>query len=444
VISLLVLLACCVGIVWLLSRDVAERPDVSSASWLVLAWACLHASRPVTSWFGDPSAVTAPAGFDEGNLAEAIVNLGLIVAAVGVLARRRLSISAVIAANVCFAVLYVFWLQSVFWSDSPLITIKRLFKDLGNVAMVLVVLSDRNPAETIRAVCVRCAFVCLPLSAVAIRYYPNWGRAYVGYHMNEPMLLGITGHKNTLGILACLAVIFLLWDLLEPGPTRRPGTAHRVATVVVWLMGWYFIVAVDSATALVCAVVGSVLLLTASLSSFQRHPGRIEACGVCALVTAWLFNNFFHLERVFLENLGRDETLTTRTDMWPLLIGLQDQPLLGAGFSTFWSGRRLVETAKAFGGVIIQAHNGYLDTYLNGGLIGLGLLIVLLGVTYRRIRQRLAFGAPDARIRFAILFVALVHNFTEATFHRLSLMWFVTVFAIMEYRAPAAARAQEV
>ena len=127
-------------------------------------------------------------------------------------------------------------------------------------------------------------------------------------------------------------------------------------------------------------------------------------------------------------------SLTTRTDMWPVLLGLQDSPLLGAGFSTFWSGRRLVQIEQTFGSIVIQAHNGYLETYLNGGLIGVGLLVILLCRSYRRIREKLVLGTPDARLRFTMLFVAIVHNYTEATFYKLSLLWFMTVYAVMDYR----------
>jgi exopolysaccharide production protein ExoQ len=439
VISFLALLLCCAGILWLLSRDAARRPDVSPAAWVALIWVTLYASRPLTSWFGDPTALTTAEAHDQGNTEEALINLVLILAAAFVLARRRLRISSVISANPWLTLVYFFWLQSVLWSDEPIITAKRLFKELGNLAMVLVILTDKNPASTMRAVCVRCAYIALPLSAVVIRYYPDYGRGYVGWHMDEMMLLGITGHKNALGILACVGVIFLLWDLIERRGRGRADAAHWAATVVVLMIGWYFLLVADSATALVCAVMGSALLLAAGLPSLARHPSRIEVAGVCALVTVWTINNWFHIDKAFIENLGRNMTLTTRTDMWPVLLRLQDQPLLGAGFSTFWSGWRLVQTQQTFGHLFLQAHNGYLETYLNGGLIGVGLLIVLLAVAYTRIRQRLAEGTSDAGIRFTMLLVAIVHNFTEATFYKLSLLWFVTVFAFMDYHAPEAA-----
>jgi O-antigen ligase len=444
-ISFLALFVCLAAVGWLLSRDATERPAVSGAAWIVVAWVVIYASRPVTSWFVDPSASMSAESFDEGNPGEALIIFASIVAAVIVLVRRRIQLSGVFGENTWLVLVYLFWLQSVLWSDDPIITLKRLFKDLGNVAMVLVVLTDKNAAETIKAVCVRCAYVCLPLSVVLIRYFPNFGRSYIGYNQDQVSFVGVTENKNTLGMLAMVAVIFLLWDLLERRGTARSGTEHLTigARVLVLLTGWYLLRIADSATALVCAAFGSALLLVLGLPHLRRRPARVEVWGVCALLTAWALNSGLGLHKAFVESLGRDTSLTTRTDMWPVLLGFQDSPLLGAGFSTFWSGRRLVEIGQTFGNVVIQAHNGYLDTYLNGGLVGLGLLLVWLCVSYRRVRERLALGAADARIRLTMLFVAVVHNWTEATFYKLSLLWFVTVFAMMDYRAPAASEVSE-
>src|SRR4029077_11825127 len=221
---ILALLVCLAATAWLLSRDAAERPAVSPATWIVVVWAFIYASRPLTSWFVDPSATGSPELFDESNPSEALINLVLIVAAAVVLVRRRLQVLRVISANPWLAVVYLFWLESVLWSDDPVMTFKRLFKDLGNVAMVLVVLTDRNPVETIKAVCVRCAYIGVPLSVVLIRYYPNFGRIYIGYNVDQVWLGGVGSDKNTLGILALVAVIFLLWDLLERRWTQQDGT----------------------------------------------------------------------------------------------------------------------------------------------------------------------------------------------------------------------------
>jgi O-antigen ligase len=127
-------------------------------------------------------------------------------------------------------------------------------------------------------------------------------------------------------------------------------------------------------------------------------------------------------------------TLTTRTDVWPLLLAHQENPLVGAGFNSFWAGERLVQLFRSFGG-IMQAHNGYLETYLNGGLVGVGLLVILLFSAYRKIRKQLVLGASEGSIRFVILLSAVIYNNSEASFNKVGVLWVVTLFAIMEYRA---------
>jgi len=433
---LLVLTGGLVFVVWLLYRDVKERPSVSPAAWIVVVWVVIYSSRPVMSWFADPSAPLSTHSYDEGDFEEALVSFAVIVAGLVVLWRRGARLRQVVEQNGWLAVVYVFWLHSILWSDYPIITAKRLFKDLGEVAMVLVVLTDRNSVQAVKAVCARCAYIGIPLSLVLIRYFPGIGRVFAGYNQDQLSFVGITANKNTLGMLALVTVIFMLWDCLDSRRSagRPTDWLSMGARVAVLLTAWYLLVISDSRTSLVCAVIGSALVLAPGLPALRRRPAWMEVWGASAAVILWALNSRLGLQKRFIEGLGRDMSLTTRTDMWPVLLRLQDSPLLGAGFSTFWSGQRLVQIEQTFGDIVTQAHNGYLETYLNGGLIGVGLLIVLLCVSYRRIRGQLVLGAADARFRFAILFVAIVHNCTEATFYKLSLLWFVTVYAIMDYR----------
>jgi len=410
---------------------------VSSSTWIVLAWVLIHGTRPVTSWIGgvDPSIFLAGSR-DEGNPVEALVNLFLIVAGLIVLQRRGTRLPAVIKDNAWLFVLYLFWLFSIGWSDYPLITFKRLFKDLGTVIMVLVVLTELKPDEAIRAVCARVAYVCIPLSILLYRYYPYWGRVYVGYKRYTLTYVGVAQNKNTLGVLACVSALFLLWDLLELRGKGQSATSKGVllSRVLVLLMCWYLLVTINSATALVCAVIGSGLLIAFGLSFIRNSPRRVEVFGWSAAAVIWLLDSMFNIKEMILQSLGRDATLTTRTDIWEGLKNYQGNSLGGEGFDTFWAGKRLVELAESTGG-IIQAHNGYLETYLNGGLIGTTLLVVLLLSAYLRIRKRLMLGRSDDIARFVFLLVALLYNISEASFNKPGTMWFVTVYAIMEYRA---------
>ncbi len=431
-IGLLALFIFSLWLPWIFYYDGKERASVSSGVWIVVALLFLHGTRPLSMWFGWQVTTSR----DEGNPEEALVNLILIVAGLIVLMRRGILWSAVIRDNTWLFVFYLFWFMSITWSDYPVITFKRLFKEFGYVVMVLIVLTDREPGETAKAVCVRFAYLCIPLSVVFIRYYPNLGRVLSGYQSNNIMSVGVSTHKNVLGTIVLVSALFLLWDLLDsPAKYRNKlEKATFASRVLVLSMCWLLLMTIDSQTSLICALVGTGLLIVLfKFPSVRHNPGRLEAGGLGVAVVLLVLDSFIDIKGTFLQSVGRDPTLTTRTDVWPLLIEFQDNPLFGQGFNTFWAGKRMEELAeKTFG--IIQAHNGYVETYLNGGLIGVGLLVVLLLLTYMRIRKNLMLGMSDGSIRLVILLTTMFHNYSEASFNKIGPLWFVTLFTIMEYR----------
>src|SRR5439155_9069149 len=88
------------------------------------------------------------------------------------------------------------------------------------------------------------------------------------------------------------------------------------------------------------------------------------------------------------QSVGRDPTLTGRTNIWNAVLSTHTNPILGTGYESFWLGRRLNEVWRQAGAGINEAHNGYLEVYLNLGLIGLFLLVVFLVASYRTICRR--------------------------------------------------------
>ncbi len=86
------------------------------------------------------------------------------------------------------------------WANSPPTSFKRWFKEFGNIAVLLVILTEARPQQALRAVFVRCAYLFLPLSFVFIRYFPSLGRFYSS-HGGEGQMTGVTTQKNTLGML---------------------------------------------------------------------------------------------------------------------------------------------------------------------------------------------------------------------------------------------------
>ena len=83
----------------------------------------------------------------------------------------------------------------------------------------------------------------------------------------------------------------------------------------------------------------------------------------------------------FLELIGKDPTLTGRTQIWAYVI--QDiwmKPWLGWGYFGFWSlsNPAALEISDAVQWVVPQAHNGLLEFLLNVGVVGTALFVFLL------------------------------------------------------------------
>jgi O-antigen ligase len=140
----------------------------------------------------------------------------------------------------------------------------------------------------------------------------------------------------------------------------------------------------------------------------------------------------FNLNEIIIPALGRDMTLTGRTELWSDVLDMDTNPLIGTGYESFWLGDRLEKIWETNWWQPNQAHNGYLETYLNLGWIGLLLLIGVIIFTYRRICKSLIFDFDYGRLRLALLVIILVYNITEAGFKGLHMMWFSFLLITIE------------
>lgn len=176
------------------------------ALWVPLTWMFFIGSRLPSQWLGDPVGTSAEA-YQEANPLNRGVFLVLIVAAIGILLSRSFRWDDFFTRNWCLMAFLFFALASVFWSDFPLITFKRWFRDLGTYLVVLVVLSDPHPLEAVRTVLRRFCYLVIPLSILLVKYYPEIGRTYDTW-TGAPMFVGATTNKNLLGVACLVAGIF--------------------------------------------------------------------------------------------------------------------------------------------------------------------------------------------------------------------------------------------
>jgi O-antigen ligase len=136
-----------------------------------------------------------------------------------------------------------------------------------------------------------------------------------------------------------------------------------------------------------------------------------------------------------VEALGRDSTLTGRTDLWKLLLSVNQNPWLGAGFESFWLGDRLHRIWDMLPWRANEAHNGYLEVYLNLGLIGLAVLVVVITTGYKRVILGLRHDPSLGSLRLGYFVATIVYSFTEAAFREMGPTWILFIWAIVAVKS---------
>ncbi len=425
-------LICILFILYLFWVDRKRSEDVSSALWIPLIWMLLAGSRYVSQWLNLGSPVGSPDAYLEGDPVNRNVFLLLMVAGVIVLGRRKLAWGRLLAHNGWIWLYFLFGGVSILWSDYPDVSFRRLIKALGIVIMALVVLSEKRPYEAVGVVLRRLAFLLVPLSILFIKYYPDLGRTYNPWTY-EPMFIGVAQHKNGLGQICLLAGIYFCWTLLWGRDERlRLGRGLSITLNVVFLsmIVWLLHMA-NSATSLACLVLVAGMLLASRLPPVARAPRRIMVLGIVVIFLFGVLEVTLGVSDSVVTLLGRDPTLTTRVPMWEGLRAMAANPLVGVGYESFWLGDRLDVLQDKYGG-IHQSHNGYLDLYLNLGLVGLSLIVGSMLSGLIKVWNHLSTDYPAAILRLCLIVTVAVYNYTEATFYGVNNMWLLLFLGIVD------------
>jgi len=400
----------------------------------------LMGSRLPSQWFGYVSVGSAIEAYEEGNLFDRSVYSLLIVMAAWVLMSRSLRWGQIFSRNLALLSFLVFALLSVTWSDFPFVSLKRWVRDLGHYAMILVVLSDSRPLSAIDTLVRRFSYVLIPLSVVFIKYYPHLGRGYNAW-TGEAMYTGVTTNKNSLGVVCLVSGLFFFWDTARRWSERRERRTKRILilnclfmAMTLWLLNLS-----NSATSRLCLVIGCLIILATYSRFSMSNPSWLKWLIPSTLCLYVALDFTFNITALVAAGVGRDETLTGRTELWPDALRLVVNPVLGAGYESFWLGDRLQWLWARHPWGPNQAHNGYIETYLNLGLLGLCTLGAVLIANYRSICNQMTRGAGIAQLGLGFFTILLLYNVTEAAFKG-HLLWFMFLLASIVVPSQAAAR----
>jgi O-antigen ligase len=182
-----------------------------------------------------------------------------------------------------------------------------------------------------------------------------------------------------------------------------------------------------------------LVLLTAKTEGTGKLALRIGATAalvVCIIAGTFLLGSEKSSLTRFAEGATRTDQMTSRTHLWGVTLGLIGRnPIFGNGLNAFGVAYTGLDTYSGLERAE-QAHNDYLQTLSDGGIIGgiigLGFLLLLFrggvkntggGNTFRR---GVAIGA------LAACFAVLVHSLFDFVLHTTAIaMMFLTMAALI-------------
>jgi exopolysaccharide production protein ExoQ len=424
-----------IGIAGLFYLNHDKSVRTSKALWLPVIYIWLIGSRPVSFWLNGnvTSAADVQAQLDGSPIDAAVFGV-LLIGGLCVLVFRGDRVLRCLIASWPILFYFSFCLLSVTWSDFQGIALKRWIKATGDLVMVLIVLTDRQPLAALGRLFSRAAFILLPISVLFCKYYPGLGRQYDVWS-GQAFYTGITMNKNILGGVTFVLSLGALWRVLALLRSDKNAPFRRrmlLAQGIALAVGIYLLEMADSVTSSVSFTVAAVLMLAANLRFVRRYPSAIHAL-VFSLIMMVGFILLMGGRASMTHALGRESNLTGRTDIWAAVIPLCPNPVIGAGFESFWLSTSVhTKLWYIFPGLPLnEAHDGYIELYLELGWLGVCLIAFLLIEGYRRsvaaFRRDPAWGG----LLIAYIVSAAVFNITEAGFRMMATIWVFLLFALV-------------
>jgi exopolysaccharide production protein ExoQ len=433
-------LLCAVGIggLFFLDRDKSVR--TSFGLWVSVTWLWIVGSRPASVWLGiNPITPDPTAQLGDGSPFDRNIFILLLVAGIIVLIARKRRTTAFLKASWPVLMYFTFGLISVLWSDFADIAIKRWIKAVGDVVIVLIIVTEVDPVAALKRLFARVGFVLMSASILLIKYYPALGRAYDPDGM--PMNTGVTINKNMLGVTTLVIAIGALWVCLNllNSKTQQNRGRHLLAHITLLVFSVVVLVLSHSATSLACFGVSTVLICAMYLPLIRKRPKTVHALVLVLVATAAVVVLFGG--HIFVTHaLGRETNLTGRTDIWAAVLPVVPNPIVGAGFESFWLGPRLEKVYANLSDYmhVNEAHNGYIEVYLNLGWVGVCLIVAIIVSGYRgsvaAFRRDRAIGS----LMLAYVASAVIYSATEAGFRMLDPIWIFLILAVVGARGIAA------
>ncbi len=267
-------------------------------------------------------------------------------------------------------------LASYFWSDFPARSFKSCIGLIGTTFFGVYLGSRYTLKEQLKLLVFSYGIIAV-FSVIFVFALPRYG---IEQAVHAGAWRGIYNHKNLLGRGMTMGgvVLALSPSLFE----RKDRWLCRVGLGIACLL----LLMAKSSSSLI-----NFTLLIISLTAYRilrfRYLLLIPAFLALVTLSATIFHIYTTNAEELLGLIGKDPSLTGRTDIWAWVGEMIDKrPWLGYGFTAFWNG---LDGASAY---VIRAarwpvpysHNGILDLWLDIGLLGVSVYLLGFGINLIR------------------------------------------------------------
>ena len=228
--------------------------------------------------------------------------------------------------------------------------------------------------------------------------------------------------------------LIVIWQLLDLG-SKRPRDFLKAPALqwsITMVMGVWLLRQCDSKTSIICLIIGGALLISTKIRFFEnKRPAIVWICLV-AVPMFFLLDNVLHISEPLLTFLGRNATLSNRTEIWEAVKSRTVDPLFGCGYLNFWDIVGTLELEQ--GDVDLKtAHNGYLEIFLDGGYVGIFFLVIMLANVGINQAKSFIRHSPAGAIGLAFFCMTLLNNVSESLFARRSPLWSAFLMVAVGY-----------
>jgi exopolysaccharide production protein ExoQ len=316
---------------------------------------------------------------------------------------------------------------SIIWSFEPSTTLKNSFTLINSSLFGLYFASRYTLKQQLNLLAFNFGIIIV-LSFIFAIALPKYG---IQSDIGSSKWRGVFTHKNGLGgrMVVGGIVFFIL------------GYQSRRRTWLFW-GGFSLSILLLMLAASTSSLLNFLILILAFFAFLiWRWPYQVMIPSIIMIATISQ-SLYFLLSKnadVVFSSIGKDSTLTGRTDIWPLVIDMiWKHPWLGYGYGGFWNGwdGESAYIWRIIGWPATHPHNGYLALCLDLGLLGLGLFFLGFWRSYLQgfALVRNSKTALDVWPLIHMTYIALASSTESALLASNSLNWMLYVAVCLSVR----------